>query len=113
MSKILDEMQVQLTGREYPKRTRMAHVNMSIESTAPEFMYKMLEYKITAEFGMRVKCMPTDLDPMRRSVFDTLKNEIYGEFIGRVLALECSIYEGDEDKSRMIIRDLLREVGHV
>ena len=111
MSRMLDEIKFQLTGREFVKRQKLAHVDLKITAESSEiYCYKKLEYKVYAEFGMMVVCEPKDIEDATKSVYASLKHEIYGHLVGKVRELELALYDWDEDHARMLMRDILREV---
>ena len=110
MSKILENIREQMTGRIKP--TEFIRIDRKIEDQKELLGYEgMYEYSIEAKFGGKVTCEKKDLNRAIDNIFNSLRKEIYGDFESLVLQAERALYEEDKDKLRMLLREMLRETG--
>lgn len=115
MSKFIDKIEAQLTGRNNavygPIKTELLTTEISIDSFNIDNPLITREYKIGVGWYQKVSCRPEDLKHVLKNVVSELTEEIYGDLRNRIIRLERAMYEYDINKMRMVIRDIIREIS--
>lgn len=108
MSKILDEIQCQMTHKRYAPRLPLVDIQIekSNENSMP--MATMKEWDISAKFGLKVKGFEKDKHELYKNIFDELRHLIYGDFIEQVYKMELAFYEYDRAAFKEAIREIFR-----
>ena len=112
MSKFLDAIECEMTGRRFAEKPRM----LSVESEVCPYPYdyaraELCEYRVRLVYGSLVVCKPDAVAQAKRNILDSLKDEIYGEFKQKLYALERASFDMDEHKIQTLIGDLLTEIN--
>lgn len=110
MSKFIDAVKEQFTGNVSMIFEPLKTTLKDISSTSIEDPRNMREYNIEVRWGSVVECEPRDLSNMLKNFIRELKEVVYGDLRNRIIDLERSLYQHDEEKMRMLMRDILREI---
>lgn len=111
MSKFIDGLEAQWTGRVKPEIPRLVTsvLKMGDPCGMQEFT-RLREYTIETAFIQNVTCDPKDLNRMLEIEKRRLARAMYGEFIDRLIMLERAIYGQELEDAHSILRDIMREV---
>jgi hypothetical protein len=77
---------------------------------SPDYGVYSIGYEITASYKRRIFCDPADLPQMIKNAKRVIKEYIYGDFQHLVLELERTVYAGEFDQARALIKDILWEL---
>ena len=75
-----------------------------------DFPDRLKKYKIGVGFWIETYCSEEDLRPMTENVIREIKEIIYGDVRERFIQLERTIYNQDMQKTRIEVRDLMKEI---
>ena len=108
MSKFIDKIESQLTGKEKIKYSQLHAEFKQIPHDISEYC-KLKEYVIGIEWKRKIQCEPKVLTLMIENCIRELREEIYGDIKERILRLERAVYEEDNKKAHQEMRDIIRE----
>ena len=110
MSKLIDNIKVEMTGSRKPGASPLLSVSMAVE----KLDYKipvLTEYRVYVNFGARFACeSQVEVNMAIESVIRALREELYSDIKDRIFRLEKVVIEGERQKILMELRDIIREI---
>ena len=111
MSKFIDSLESELTGKKKAKLSNFTYKRQLINDPLGYDVLAKKEYVFHFRYMRRVFIEENYLNDVTKNIIKDIKLTIYGDFYNAILRLERALYEGDEEKSLMIMRDIQREIG--
>ena len=109
MSKVMQEIKMQLTGMRHAEYNPM--VRVSVDSEPSEIIDHMEEYKIKVELGYTTRCYRGDKQRALETACESIRELIYHDFESRVRQIERAWIERDADAIESGLRDLFTMIG--
>jgi hypothetical protein len=112
MSKFIDKIHAQMTGRKKkvasPIDVSFDKINSPIKGSLSFSLVN--EYIVGVEWNRKIACESKDLPAIIDNCVRELKEEIYGDIKNRINRLERNLYEKNYNKAMSEMRDIIREI---
>jgi hypothetical protein len=109
MSKFIDNIQAGFTGKYRARPDTVFDLHTDISTLNVPYSNQQ-EYKIYMTYEVKGYCMPDELGLMLNSYIQSLKREVYGDFVNQLYSIQRYILQRDFYEAKELIQKLINEV---
>ena len=112
MSKFIDAIECELTGRKFAGRTRSI-ANLCIDSgiETPVNFSELVQVNVGLTYRTTTSCRKKDIPHVKENFIREAKHAIYGEFYEELINVERALYSEEYDLAIQHIRKIYKSIG--
>lgn len=110
MSKFIDAIRAEATGRRSVRGNRFSPLRFSIDAVPVPFAPENTEYRIGVSWYVQICGKPEHKQYLLENAICEVRNAVYGDMMESLLRLERAIYEMNEEAMLAEIREIRKEI---
>lgn len=111
MSKLLEKIEAELTGKEYPSDSPVNYLATTIDINSSPIPNKV-EVRVGMRFGYQAIVEPNRVENAKQEFYKFLQKEAYGEIIDHVMNLKALTAVGDKAGMMKEVEAMIETMGY-